>query len=301
MKFTNLIVPFVLCGGMGIVEAAEPVEGQDIKNETKESTKRKSKVQFSLFSGRDEFRESELSAVIGLDAIWALTGALGVEKSAGTRTASSFALGTNAKLSPDFDANISISSRREPESVVARGLTMGVNWNFASLWGAELASEIGIQSTFMRYKQDQGTHTRVRDGGISQNSLVLSFSQEFTEKWALNTSYTAYGLGGANAAELSRAIGSRPNVSPGFLSVVEGFPKRAYGIGSDYQPEEDWSLGVQLFRTDYYDGSHGRGLSLSSHFDLKKEWGAGIGLSGTRNDTTEQKSALLELSVSYRF
>jgi hypothetical protein len=40
---------------------------------------------------------------------------------------------------------------------------------------------------------------------------------------------------------------------------------------------------------------------LSSHFDLNKEWGAGIGLSGTRNDTTEQKSALLELSVSYRF
>lgn len=264
-------------------------------------TKRKSQIRFSVMMGRDQYRESELSARLGLDPVWALNASIGGEKSEGIRTATSFSIGASANLNSDFDVNFSLQSRREPDSVVARGVTAGMNWNFASLWESERSSEVSLQGTFMRYKQDEGLHTRVKDGGISQNSLSATFTQEVSAVFSMNLNYTTYELGGSNSAELSRAIGDRPNVSPGFLSVVEGFPKRAYGIGGELQINEDLTLNAQVFKTDYFNTDANRGMSISAHFDVDPSWTVGVGASGTRAASSDQKDGLLDLSLTYRW
>jgi len=263
--------------------------------------KRKSQIKFSVLAGKDRYRDSEVSAQLGLDPMWALTGSGSGEKSDGIKTASAFSLGVSAQFSPDFDSNISFRSRREPDSVVARGLSTGFNWNLASLWKGEQATELELQATWMKYKQDEGSRTKVRDGGISQNSVLLSLNQELNSDVAIQGSYSLYGLGGADAAVLSQAIASRPQVNEGFLTVVDGFPKDAYGLGADFQVREEWSIGLNLFKTNYFNGNTSHGISVSTNLDLNKEWSAGMGISTTRNTSDDSTNSLLDLSVAYNW
>lgn len=287
-----------------ISESVHAVEkNKDVKDEitTQASENRESSIKLTLYSGRDNFRETEISGSFGLDSVWALNGSVGVERSDGIRSASSFSFGATSKLSDQLDFNSKLISRREPDSVVARGLVLGIGWDFSRLWDAVLATELGLQATFMRYKQDDGTRTRVRDGGISQRSISITLAQEVSESTQLSVQYTAYGLGGADANELSQAVSNRPNITPEFMSVVQGFPKRQFGVGSDFILNDDWGVQFHVFRTEYYSAPASRGLSLSADYSFDKSWTIGAGVSGTKTGSNDSNQGLLELSLSYRF
>lgn len=282
-----VVLPFWISSAFAEVEADAPQT-------------RRSQIRLSVSSSRNEFRATELSANIGLDEKWSFVSGIGGERSEGTRTATSWYAGFDTQISPSIDANISFQSRRDLGEVRAAGVSSGVGWEVSSLWHGEYATELATQFTYLKYTADAQGPTRLREEGIRHHSVNLLLSQELSEAVSLSLSGTRYGFGNSTADELSAAISSRPNLSSPVLSVVNGFPKRAYGLNVDWQCSESLLFSPSVFRVEYESGASSKGLGLSSTLELSRNWNITLGFSGTRNSDAST-SGLVDFALGYRW
>jgi hypothetical protein len=262
--------------------------------------KRPSQLELMALTGKGDFRASELSVGLGLDTRWKLNGMIGSEKSYGVTSARLFELGVDLRTSADFSTSLGIISRREPDEVLGRGMSLGLSWNAASLWGGVYETRLSSSVRMMKYKQDAGSRTRVREGGIPENSLTLGLSQELDSTWMLKGSYTGYGYGNSTPQELSQAISNRSNVPEGLYQLVEGFPKRSTLLGVDWQVTESLLLGLNFFRTDFANSSEARGLSVFMNYDFSAQWTGGFFTTGSKS-STDVRSSLFGLSFGYKW
>ena len=239
--------------------------------------------------GKEKYSSGFLGLDWGLDSIWQLSTSFNREKNEQVTAATGFSLGINGDFNETLSSYFEFSRSREPDSVVSSGLDVGSDIHLAQ-------TTLGLGLRFARYNQD-GARTRVRDGGIAENSATLRLSQKFNEAFSARASFTRYGWGGSNPQELSRAISNRPNYSYDLQAVVEGFPKQTASLGSKFRFTPEAAMDLTLGRTDYTSGQKATSFSISPEFDLNEMVTLELLFSGTKSDTGT-KSGMLGFTMS---
>lgn len=283
-KITTVIVFSILSSTAVFAEDVADTTTEQSQNSIRART-----VHFGMNFGKEKYSAGFVGLDWGLDSVWQLTTSFSREKNEQITAATGFSLGINGDFNETFSSYLEFSRSREPDSVVSNGIDLGSDVHMRE-------TTFGLGLRFARYNQD-GSRTRVRDGGVAENSATFRLSQKVNESWNARTSYTRYGWGGSNPQELSRAISNRPNYSYDLQAVVEGFPKQAFTLGSKFRFTTDAAMDLTLGRTDYASGQRVNSISVSPEFDLNEMVTLAFLFSGTKSDTGT-KSGMLGFTMS---
>ena len=263
-------------------------DAKEITDDIKANNRNKL-IQFGVNFGKDRYTGSFVGLDWGLDPVWQLRVSLGREKNDRITSATQFSLGANARFNEFLYSFVEFNRSREPDSVVSHSVELGTDVTLQK-------TVLGLALRFARYNQD-GLRTRIRDGGIPENSITLKALQNLGESSYVRMAYTKYAFSGATPAELSRAISNRPNFSSDLQSVVDGFPKQSTSLGAGTNISQSTAIDLTVGRVNYANGLSQHSLSLSPEIELSESTAFALLLSTTRT-SDDVKNGLIGFTIS---
>ncbi len=308
-----------------------PVTGNAQEEEASpeaESYTRGSSVTGDITVGRDEYRQTSVSASLGQSESTALLLRISRSTNAFTDAASSASAGVDIDEGSLSRLRIMGNYYVEPFDVRGLGGSARTDWRISDLWKSDLLTQIGadIQGTYYWEKGGAGTEaettetetestsgkgrgrgrgrggstsTILSSNGVWQLSTGVFASQDLSKTISIDISARKYFYLGSNLEDGNTAISDRPFTTSNMASLVDGFPSWMAEIGSFWSGIEKLSLGGFIGFTRARSTSSGILVSPGAEgtFYFSKNWSAGLSVS----KTISPSSTLTSIFASYRW
>lgn len=290
---------------------------------------RGSSVTGDFTAGRDEYRQTSISASLGLSEDLALLLSLSRSTNAFTDAASSASAGVDIDEGGLNRMRILGNFYSEPFEVRGLGGSFRSDWRISDLWESDLLTQIGfdVQGTYYWEKGTAGstttsesetetesnsgsgrgrgrgrggsTSTILNSSGVWQLSTGAFFTQDLSSQVSLDVSFRKYFYLVGALTDANTAISDRPFNTTNMAALVDGFPSWMAELSSFWAASEKLSIGAFIGLTRSRSTASNLLISpgLEGTLYFSQSWSGGLSVSKTLSPS----STLSSLFISYRW
>jgi hypothetical protein len=320
MSFSFLLI--ILSSVIGVASAEE------VQVTMPEPYTRSSSVTGDFTAGRDEYRQTSISASLGQSEALALILRLSRSTNAFTDAASSASAGIDLDEGGLNRLRFLGSFYSEPFDVRGVGGSLRSDWRISDLWKGSLLTQVGfdIQGTYY-WEKDSATSTtgeteeeaedssgsgrgRGRGRGGSTSTILTSsgvwqlstgafVTQDLNSQISFDLSFRKYFYLVGALSDANTAISDRPFNTSNMAALVDGFPSWMAELSAFWSASEKVSVGVFLGLTR--SRSTASNLLISPGVEgtlyFSRSWSGGLSIA----KTITPSSTLSSLFLSYRW